>query len=375
MYKGCFVYWGIHMINILESIEPEVEIKGFYILDKLIIGDIVNFDEYIKNSEHTEIRSILGAEILNIYTKDRKYVSLDLAIEYLDYHSDLVEILKDDKYIGLKSNKWEIIGISNTLNGLVWSSDVLFYNVSLIDINSNEIGCIVVNYGFKNNLIFRNVNSFLRVYYCIETEEIIVFTMYTSSAQNRCLKVFEDSSDKKIIIENSIRAEFKRAVTIYIDTDIDCLFGFLYKDFGNFVKLGDCIYILSKSLDYYLEVPDDCRALLLCSGYMRKLEFLVLHKNVEFVDLIENKNKLNSKKNYYGMETLKSFDSYSGNHIISSLNVSYLGDVSYKNFDNIFRFIIKDRFVYSEKDVENVLNSLKDYGNSIVVLGDLEMMD
>ena len=49
------------MINILESIEPEVEIKGFYILDKLIIGDIVNFDEYIKNSEHTEIRSILGA--------------------------------------------------------------------------------------------------------------------------------------------------------------------------------------------------------------------------------------------------------------------------------------------------------------------------
>ena len=58
------------MINILESIEPEVEIKGFYILDKLIIGDIVNFDEYIKNSEHTEIRSILGAEILNIYTKE-----------------------------------------------------------------------------------------------------------------------------------------------------------------------------------------------------------------------------------------------------------------------------------------------------------------
>lgn len=226
------------MINILESIEPEVGIKGFYILDKLIIGDIVNFNEYIKNSEHTEIRSILGAEILNIYTKDRKYVSLDLAIEYLDYHSDLAEILRDDKYIGLKSNKWEIIGISNTLSGLVCSSDVLFYNVSLIDINSNEIGCIVVNYGFKNNLIFRNVNSFLRVYYCIETEEIIVFTMHTSSAQNRCLKVFEDSSDKKIIIENSIRAEFKRAVTIYIDTDIDCLFGFLYKDFGNFVKLG-----------------------------------------------------------------------------------------------------------------------------------------
>lgn len=363
------------MINILESIEPETEIRGFYILDKLIIGDVVNFNEYIKNNDHTEIRSILGAEILNIYTKDRKYVSLDLAIEYLDYHSDLAEILRDDKYIGLKNNKWEIIGISNTLSGLVCSPDVLFYNVSLIDINSNEIGCIVVNYGFKNNIIFRNVNSFLRVYYCIETEEIIVFTVYTLSAQSKSLRVFEDSSDKKVIIENSIRAEFKRAVTIYIDTDIDCLFGFLYKDFGNFVKLGDCIYILSKSVDYYLEVPEDCRALLLCSGYTRKLDFLVLHKNVEFVDLLENKNKLNSKKNYYGMETLKSFDSYSCNHIISSLNVSYIGDVSYKNFDNIFRFIIKDRFVYSEKDVENVLNSLRGYGNSIVVLGDLEMMD
>ena len=103
-------------INILSYIEPEPKIKGFYIVKNLIIDKSIDYCDRLNDNKWSNVYSIIGIEIYNVYTKDTKYVTVELALGYLDYHSGMVDLLKEYRYVGYFTY-WKIIDIYETLGG------------------------------------------------------------------------------------------------------------------------------------------------------------------------------------------------------------------------------------------------------------------
>ena len=355
----------MNSINILSYIEPEPKIKGFYIVKNLIIDKSIDYCDRINDNKWSNVYSIIGVEIYNVYTKDTKYVTVELALEYLDYHSGMVDLLKEYRYVGY-FNYWKLIDIYETLGGTKFSVETLYYNVGIIDSNNSSLGTVINNFTDKSCLFFKNNSSFLNVRYEIETME---FNLVASS--NYYLKfidVLEDSQKSVLFHMDDITDS--KVISVYVDTDIDCMFEFLFKREGNFVKIGDYTYVLVDSPKYYLDVPRDCRALFLSKGYLTDLSYIVLHNKIDVTCLLENINKINHKKNYYGIEALRGCHLAKNKEYIENLNIILDGSLKIKNFRDIFSFL-SNSFISDNKYLGNELVRLGNDGVNIKVLGDL----
>lgn len=353
-------------INILSYIEPEPKIKGFYIVKNLIVDSSKDYSNRLNDDKWSNVYSIVGVEIYNVYTKDTKYVTVELALEYLDYHSGMVDLLKEYRYVGYFTY-WKIIDIYETLGGTKFSVDTLYYNVGIIDKNNKTLGTVINNYTDKSCLFFKNNDSFLSVCYVIETME---FNLVASSNYYlRYIDVLEDTQSKQVMIDINDISDSK-IISVYVDTDIDCMFEFLFKKEGNFVKIGDYTYVLVDSPKYYLDVPRDCRALFLSKGYLTDLSYIVLHNKIEVTCLLENINKINHKKNYYGLDAIRGCRVAKNREYIKNLDVILDGSLKIKNFRDIFSFL-SNSFISDIKYLGDELVRLGNDGVNIKVLGQI----
>lgn len=347
----------------LEDTFDNRQIKGFYILDALIVED----SEYSLSGANLNgfenILKIIGARLLNIYTKDIKTVTIDVALEYLDYHEELSELLSDYGYVGFKKTYWNILNIYDTLGGKYVSDDKLCYNTLIIDSSNKELGSVINNYGIEPVTEFRNVNSFLSIRYNQSTGEVLIIARDENLTHSA---IYEDSTGKDVVLTKKIEYINIIVSSVYIDKDIDIMFNFLFKRVNEFIKVGDCTYILVERPKFCLSIPKDCRVLYLSLGSIKHLKYLTFENNLEAVGIISGKNKLNNKELKNKIGTFSGLTIINDAKLVANLNIVLNGDLDISDFKYIFKFM-----GYSSKSssIDGLFDLLGSYDNNIVILG------
>lgn len=351
----------------LESTFDNKQIKGFYILDALIVEDAEYSLSGVDLKGYNDIHKIIGAMLFNLYTKDIKTVTIDVALKYLDYHDELTELLIDYGYVGFKTY-WSVLNIYNTLGGKRVSSDKLCYNALIIDSSNKELGSVINNYGIEPVIEFRNVNSFLSVRYNKSTGEVLIIARDENLMHSA---VYEDSTGKDVVLTKKM--EYINTITssMYIDKDIDIMFSFLFKRTNEFIKVGDCTYILVGRPRFCFNIPKDCRVLYLSLGSIRHLKYLTFEGNLEAVGVISGKNKLNNKEPKNKIGAFSGLTIINESNRVSNLNVVLNGDLDISDFKHIFRFMGCNLREHTSEGLADVLMLLGNYCNGIVVLGDI----
>ena len=128
--------------------------------------------------------------------------------------------------------------------------------------------------------------------------------------------------------------------------------------------------MLVDSPKYYLDVPRDCRALFLSKGYLADLSYIVLHDKIDVTCLLENINKINHKKNYYGLDAIRGCRVAKNREYIKNLDVILDGSLKIKNFRDIFSFL-SNSFISDIKYLGDELVRLGNDGVNIKVLGQI----
>lgn len=348
----------------LESTFDNKQIKGFYILDALIVEDAEYSLSGVNLNDYNDIHKIIGARLFNLYTKDIKTVTIDVALKYLDYHYELIELLTDYRYVGFKTY-WSVLNIYNTLGGKRVSSDKLCYNTLIIDSNNKELGSVINNYGIEPVIEFRNVNSFLSIRYNKSTGEVLIIARDENLMHSA---VYEDSTGKDVVLTKKM--EYINTITssVYIDEDIDIMFSFLFKRTNGFIKVGDCTYILVGLPRFCFNIPKDCRVLYLSLGSIRHLKYLTFESDLEAVGVISGKNKLNNKEPKNKIGAFSGLTIINEYRLVESLNIVFNGDLDISDFKYIFKFM-----GYSSKSssIDGLFDLLGSYDNNIVILGDI----
>ena len=352
----------------LEDTFDNRQIKGLYILDALIVED----SEYSLSGANLngfeDILKIIGARLLNIYTKDIKTVTIDIALEYLDYHEELSELLSDYEYVGFKKTYWNILNIYDTLGGKYVSDDKLCYNTLIIDSNNKELGYVINNYGIEPIVEFRNVNSFLSIRYNQSTGEVLIIARDENLMHSA---VYEDSTGEDVVLTKKMEYINIIVSSVYIDKDIDIMFSFLFKRTNEFIKVGDCTYILVEQPRFCFNIPKDCRVLYLSLGSIKHLKYLTFESNLEAVGVISCKNKLNNKEPKNKIGAFDGLTIINESNRVSNLNVVLNGDLDISDFKHIFRFMGCNLREHTSEGLADVLMLLGNYCNGIVVLGDI----
>lgn len=349
----------------LEDTFDSRQIKGFYILDALIVED----SEYSLSGANLngfeDILKIIGARLLNLYTKDIKTVTIDVALKYLDYHEELSELLTDYGYVGFKKTYWNILNIYDTLGGKYVSDDKLCYNTLIINSNNKELGSVINNYGIEPVFEFRNVNSFLSIRYNQSTGDVSIIARDENLTHSA---IYEDSTGKDVVLTKKMEYINTIVSSVYIDKDIDIMFSFLFKRVNEFIKVGDCTYILVERPKFCLSTPKDCRVLYLSLGSIKHLKYLTFENNLEAVGIISGKNKLNNKEPKNKTGTFGGLTIINEYRLVESLNIVFNGDLDISDFKYIFKFM-----GYSSKSssIDCLFDLLGSYDNNIVILGDV----
>lgn len=348
----------------LESTFDNKQIKGFYILDALIVEDAEYSLSGVDLKGYKDIRKIIGARLFNLYTKDIKTVTINVALKYLDYHDELIELLIDYGYVGFKTY-WSVLNIYDTLGGKRVSNDKLCYNTLIIDSSNKELGSVINNYGIEPVIEFRNVNSFLSIRYNKSTGEVLIIARDENLMHSA---VYEDSTGKDVVLTKKM--EYINTITssVYIDEDIDIMFSFLFKRTNEFIKVGDCTYILVGRPRFCFNIPKDCRVLYLSLGSIKHLKYLTFESDLEAVGVISGKNKLNNKEPRNKIGAFDGLNIINESNRVSNLSVVLNGDLDTSDFKHIFRFM-----GYSSKSssIDGLFDLLGSYDNNIVILGDV----
>ena len=313
----------------LEDTFDSRQIKGFYILDALIVED----SEYSLSGANLNgfenILKIIGARLLNLYTKDIKTVTIDVALKYLDYHEELIELLTDYGYVGFKKTYWNILNIYDTLGGKYVSDDKLCYNTLIINSNNKELGSVINNYGIEPVTEFRNVNSFLSIRYNQSTGDVSIIARDENLTHSA---IYEDSTGKDVVLTKKMEYINIIVSSVYIDKDIDIMFSFLFKRVNEFIKVGDCTYILVERPKFCLSIPKDCRVLYLSLGSIKHLKYLTFENSLEAVGIISGKNKLNNKEPKNKTGTFGGLTIINEYRLVESLNIVFNGDLDISDF-------------------------------------------